>query len=287
LDLMVLRPSSSPNGELQETLLTDDPAALHSYQADPGLPPPKMVGSGANAYDGSSDPEDDDDGDGDSFYRVHGSLASSMNLWARSLTPHQRLQLRVWRCINGPLDKGDAAGQAVYAFFQAVVVAFIVLVVLETDSKWYDPHALAMDALGTCLAVVITLEYLLSLWSVAVHPDFAQKLPLGGMPSGGKGRLKWALGFMPLVDLVVLLSFWTTALIKRLGHGHSAMKTKKIVGAFQVLRMLRLMRVVDLFESNARVKRAFRLLTKVCLDKGDDILAALIVMFVSLIFIAT
>jgi len=58
------------------------------------------------------------------------------------------------------------------------------------------------------------------------------------------------------------------------------------VASFQTLRLVRLLRIFEVFES-PRVKKAFKLLHRVATDKGEDILAALLVMFVSLVFIAT
>jgi len=75
-------------------------------------------------------------------------------------------------------------------------------------------------------------------------------------------------------------------IIKATDKNHDHDNSKKIVASFQTLRLVRLLRIFEVFES-PRVKKAFKLLHRVATDKGEDILAALLVMFVSLVFIAT
>ena len=54
----------------------------------------------------------------------------------------------------------------------------------------------------------------------------------------------------------------------------------------QLPRLLRLLRLFEVFQSH-RVQRAFKLLKRVVLRKGEDIAAALLVMAISLVFLAT
>lgn len=63
-------------------------------------------------------------------------------------------------------------------------------------------------------------------------------------------------------------------------------KKNKNKPPLQLPRLLRLLRLFEVFQSH-RVQRAFKLLKRVVLRRGEDIAAALLVMAISLIFLAT
>jgi hypothetical protein len=158
-----------------------------------------------------------------------------------------------------------------------VVVSFIVLVILETERGVYNHYETAMHRTGVFLASVLTVEYALSWWSVTANEPYASKHWLGS-------RVEWARTFYPLIDMVVLVSFWVNEVLRE--RGMQGSYAHKLVGVFQTLRLLRLLRIFDLFEGG-RAKKAFSMLVRVLEDKGEDLFAAVVIMFMSLIFIAT
>jgi hypothetical protein len=168
--------------------------------------------------------------------------------FVNSLPPYQSFQLRVWRMINGPLEEGDRKGRMVNLLFQVNAIAFIVLVILETEKHIYEHHLRAFDVTTRVLASIITIEYVLCLWSVTANAEY----------SGKNGRFRWATSSLALVDLIVIGCYWTSEVLHRQGANPL---DEKIIKSFQTLRLLRLLRMFEVVES-ARVKRAFRLLCK-------------------------
>ena len=179
--------------------------------------------------------------------------------FTRSLPPDMAFQLRVWRIIHGPIEQGDRLGHAIHFSIQAAVVGFIMLVIMETEAKVYNKHMVFMHHAGVALASVLSLEYLMSLWAVMANEPFA---------SGHwvTARLSWACTFFPVMDLVVLASFWSNEVLRE--RGLEGTYAHRLVGMFQTLRLLRLLRVFDLFEGG-RVQKAFSMLVRVIQDKGS------------------
>ena len=154
---------------------------------------------------------------------------------------------------------------------------FIILVIFETEERLYKPHKNFFNISGFILATIITIEYFLSLWSVTGNEDFSR----GSLTWQ---RLRWARKFYPLMDLVVIVSFWTVELLD--AHGPTQSSSAKVIGSLRTLRLLRLFQIFEVSEGR-RVKRAFSVLFRVMKNKGDDIFAALWLMFVALIFVST
>jgi len=208
------------------------------------------------------------------FGGIRVSRFSRSPAYFKKLSAQASVKLRVWRVLNGPLELDDRVGRALHATFQVAVVSFIVLVIAQTERTTYTANKVFFHYVGSFLAGVLTLEYFLSLWSVVANEEFARGSPF-------KNRLKWATKFYPAVDLIVIVSFWVGELLS-----NDRSNSTKIAKALQTLRLIRLIRIFEVFEER-RVKRAFTILFRVVRDKGEDIFAALLLMFISLIFIAT
>jgi len=89
--------------------------------------------------------------------RVH--RISRQRQFLEQLSRYQATQLRVWRCLHGPLDQDDHFGRFVYLFFQVAVILFVVLAVMETEDKFYKHNSNFFDDSAVILAVIITLDW--------------------------------------------------------------------------------------------------------------------------------
>ena len=242
-----------------------------------------QIGAALLSIPGGSTPGDTESAasdDEDSSHKFGGVRVSRYSRTAKALAKlptKQQRKMRVWRVINGPIERDDYVGRSINAFVQANVLGFIVLVIVSTDDRIYHPNKASMNAIGLVFATVITLEYFLNMWSVVANEEYSRG-------SATAARCRWALKFYPMVDVIVILAFWATELLQGLGLNHSV--GEKVTGGMQTLRLIRLLRIFELFEGH-RVKKAFSLLFRVLKDKGEDIAASLILMFVSLVFIAT
>jgi len=97
-------------------------------------------------------------------------------------------------------------------------------------------------------------------------------------------RLRWCLKPLPAIDLIVIVSFW----IYQVLYTRDAKKSvsSQILGSLRMLRLLRLLQIFELTELR-RIKRAFKIVHKVLKSKGDDLLAALLLMIIAVTLIAT
>jgi len=89
--------------------------------------------------------------------RVHRD--SRQPQYLEQLSRYQATQLRVWRCLHGPLDRDDLLGRFVYILFQVAVILFVVLSVLETEDKVYKRNRKLFDGSAIILAIIITLDW--------------------------------------------------------------------------------------------------------------------------------
>ena len=191
----------------------------------------------------------------------------------RPETSYERLQALTWKVLNGPVSELVSIELWIHCFMMGSVVAFIALVIMQTDKDIYEKHKAFFDTATMALASVLTIEYILNLWASSVNRD-------KGM-HWCTARLRWAFQFLPFVDFVVVSTYWIGEVLK-----HVNAKAGTILHIMQVLRLLRLLRIFAAFD-NERVKRAFDLLYEVVRENWDDMAAALIILFVSLVFVGT
>jgi hypothetical protein len=114
-------------------------------------------------------------------------------------------------------------------------------------------------------------------WSVVANVASAE----GNAPTN---RLQWCMKPLPAIDLIVIVSFWLYQILYTSETQKSV--SSQILGSLRTLRMLRLLQIFELTELR-RIKRAFKIVHKVLISKGDDLLAALLLMTIAVTLIAT
>jgi len=78
----------------------------------------------------------------------------------------------------------------------ALIVLNVLAVIFETVQAFYVQYRVALEAFEVFSVSVFTVEYLARLWSCTVEPEYRHPL---------WGRLRFAVSFMALVDLVSIL----------------------------------------------------------------------------------
>lgn len=147
-------------------------------------------------------------------------------------------------------------------FLRIGIATLIVMNVLAVVLESVD--SIERACRGLFLAVelfsiaVFSAEYLLRLWSVVEVPKYSRPV---------FGRLRYAVSFFALIDLVAVLPFYAHALI--------AFDLRFVRG----LRLLRLFRALKL----GRYSRSLTLLAKVFRAKRDDILVSLFIIMLMLV----
>ena len=78
-----------------------------------------------------------------------------------------------------------------------LIIFSIVTVVIETEPSIYAEYSMAFDLINLAVAIAFMIEYVLRLWVMGEHPDYA----------GGMGRIKYAVTLTAIIDLIAVLPF--------------------------------------------------------------------------------
>ena len=112
------------------------------------------------------------------------------------------------RRVYAILEQGDGVdgiGRTLNRFLIALIVVTLVATVVESVPDLAKTYALPLDAIEWTATLVFSLEYAARLWSAAEHP----LLKRGAF----FGRLRFALSFPGLVDLVAVLPLWLSVFV--------------------------------------------------------------------------
>ena len=173
---------------------------------------------------------------------------------------YERLKRRVYEIVECP-PRADGARTAFdyFDFFiMALVVVNVIAVILETVQTIAAPYDRHFRAFEVFSVVVFTTEYLLRLWACTCDPRYAGAI---------KGRIKFALSPMAVIDLLAILPFYLE---------FAAVDLRFI----RSLRLFRLFRVFKL----ARYSASMRTLVRVLDAKKEELLVTLFVVVVMLVF---
>jgi len=162
------------------------------------------------------------------------------------------------------LDAGhnDTPFAHIVDIFLIVLISLnVTAVVFESMPEVYAAYAPYFDAFEFFSVGVFTIEYLLRVWSIVESDNPRYKSPV-------KGRFRFMLSPLALIDLIVLLPFYLGSLIG------------------VDLRMLRALRLLRAFRLT-RYASSMNLLLQVVRDEGPVIAAALFVLLMMIVVAAS
>ncbi|HPD13817.1 MAG TPA: ion transporter [Planctomycetota bacterium] len=167
------------------------------------------------------------------------------------------MRKRTWEILD-VAKPGDKASRAFDIFILWLIAANVVALVLETVRPIHAAAPLLFDGFEVLSVVAFTIEYVLRLWSCTVSERFARPL---------RGRLRFAVTPMALVDLLAILPFYLPFFGVDL----------RFVRAVRLTRLFRVMKV-------ARYSEALRTFSRVFRAKKEELLVAAFVMVLLLLF---
>ncbi len=173
---------------------------------------------------------------------------------------YERLKHRVYEIVECP-PRADGARTAFdyFDFFiMALIVVNVVAVMLETVQTIASPYEPYFRAFEIFSVIVFTTEYALRLWACTCDPRYAGAI---------KGRIRFALSPMAIIDLLAILPFYLEFAALDLRFVRS-------------LRLFRLFRVFKL----ARYSASMRTLVRVLDSKKEELFITLFVVLVMLVF---
>lgn len=170
------------------------------------------------------------------------------------------LRYRVYEIIEVAAD-GDLLSRAFDITILSLIVINVLALVLGTVDEIYQISPAFFKNIELVSVLIFTFEYLLRLWCCVENPRFAGAI---------KGRLKYIMSFMGLVDLVAILPFYLPF----------------IAGHFTFFRVIRLVRIFRLFKL-VRYSAALASLEIVLKKRKEELFSTLFVLFLLLLCVSS
>ena len=155
------------------------------------------------------------------------------------------------------LTPGDRLARTVEGAIAALILVNVAALVLESIEGVRTSFGTALLAIEIATVAIFTVEYLLRAWSITAARDYQRPV---------MGRLRYALTFFALVDLISILPLYATFVGANL----------KVVSAVRMLRLFKL----------ARYSSAMQSLIAVFVGKRREVFAAMLIL-VSLLLLAS
>lgn len=160
-----------------------------------------------------------------------------------------KIKKRIFEIIQiGKED--DFASKFFDIFIVVVIIANILVLFLETFSA-LDPYYPILHGIELITILIFCVEYLLRIWTADyLYPD----------KSKGKAVQKFLLSYDGVIDLLTILPFF-------------------FLSGFVVFRMLRVVRIFNLFRINNKYD-SFNVITTVLYDKKNQILSSVFIILI-------
>ncbi len=165
---------------------------------------------------------------------------------------------RIWELIDG-LDPKDRWGGNISAGLLVLIFFNVVAVILETVESYRVAWSTQFMAFEIFSVAVFSVEYLLRLWSCTTQPAFQGAL---------RGRIRYALTPMALIDLLAILPFYLPLLVAGLDT--------------RMLRALRLMRLFRLLKIG-RYAETIRVMGRVIASRKEELLISAFTLLIALL----
>lgn len=159
-------------------------------------------------------------------------------------------------------DPHDRASILFNALITALIVLSVASVILESVASIYETYKDFFFAGEVFTVVVFTVEYGLRLWSCTEDPRF---------PRPVLGRLRWAVSFFAIIDLLSFLPFYLPFVV-----GFDAR-------FLRALRLLRVLRVAKL----GRYSSSVSLLSRVIRRQAEALVVAILTIVILIIVAAS
>lgn len=170
---------------------------------------------------------------------------------------YERAKQRTWELLEREI--GETRLDYAVDLFITLLIVFNVLAVMAETVVWIgEPYRPFFAAFELFSVAFFTAEYVLRLWACTSDKRYAEPV---------RGRLRYAFGPLPLVDLLAVLPFYLAFLAVDL----------------RLVRALRLFRLFRIFKL-ARYAESMRTLGLVLRSRREELLVTLFVVVVLLVF---
>jgi voltage-gated potassium channel len=172
------------------------------------------------------------------------------------------MTLRKWAyTLLEPAISGNKAAKAIEVLLITLIFFNIVAIILESVRSIEAEYGAFFHSLEFFSVIVFSIEYVLRVWTAPENPKYHHPL---------KGRIKYALSPMALIDLFSILPFY-------IGFMKLDMRFIRIVRTFRLIRVLKI----------ARYLKALNLIQAVLRERKEQIVLSVMFIVFLLVMVST
>ena len=171
-----------------------------------------------------------------------------------------RRQKRTYELLKAA-GEGDRTSFAVDVALATLIVFNVLAAIVQTVEPVYDAYRAWFDGFELFSVIVFSLEYLLRVWACTVSPAYEHPV---------RGRIRFALSPMAVIDLLAIIPFFLSALPFDL----------RMLRAIRMIRLLRILKI-------ARYSETLQMLGSVIYARRNELLVTTLAVTVLLIFAST
>jgi len=170
---------------------------------------------------------------------------------------YERIQEEVYILLESNADDNKARKFIIY-LIATLILLNVLMVILETKHELFIEYQQFFNAVDLFTVIMFTIEYVLRVWVCVRTPEYSSPL---------KGRIRFMLSPLALVDLVAITPFYLPLIIP------------VELRLLRLLRLLRIFRVLKL----GRFSNAFETFVDVLRRKKEELTIAVIMVTIILI----
>ncbi|MDD1700162.1 MAG: ion transporter [Methanoregula sp.] len=175
------------------------------------------------------------------------------------LQPHwyDKIQGKIYFLLESPANHNKARKFIIY-FIAVMILLNVFVVILETRHELFIEYGFYFTIFDVFTVMVFSIEYALRVWVCVRNPKYSSPV---------KGRIRFALSPLALVDLIAITPFYLPLFIPI---------------EFRMLRLLRLLRIFRVLRLG-RYSNAFETFADVLKSKKEEIVITIIMAVIILI----
>lgn len=168
-----------------------------------------------------------------------------------------KLKIRIHEIIE-KAPEGDVPSKIFDIFIISLIILNVAAVILETVDILYLKYSTFFIKFELFSVAVFSIEYILRLWTCNLKEKFKQPI---------KGRIRFALTPLAIIDLLAVLPFYLTAIF---------------VVDLRFIRILRLFRILRILKT-ARYSESIRNIARVITGKKEELVMSIFILLIVLI----
>jgi voltage-gated potassium channel len=153
---------------------------------------------------------------------------------------YDKIQKKIYLLLESPADDNKARKLIIY-FIAAMILLNVLVVILETKHELFIEYESYFTVFDLFTVVVFSIEYALRVWVCVRNPKYSSPV---------KGRIRFALSPLALVDLIAITPFYLPLIIP------IEFRTLRLLRLLRIFRVLRLCRYSNAFETFADVLKS-------------------------------